>query len=181
LIVQDSVGAKCLGSEGLENERKVRERDQIKQITLPDYLKAYYDAAKAASNGGRPIKLWDDLEAYETISGRCPSDRPEAAMPFKPSNIERLKWQITVALRDPETNETYVDPDTNQPVQLFEKLVVFDFFHYMNTVIPDGFGTDVANTQSLRAKLFNDYRREIMDGPPLAPGRNRDVKKPRVK
>lgn len=34
----------------------------------------------------------------------------------------------------------------------------------MNTVIPQGFGTDAANTPQLRAKLLNDYKREFVDG-----------------
>ena len=181
LIIQDSVGAKCLGNEKLDDEGKEAGREQIKRKMLPEYLKAYYGAAKAAANQAHPVKLWNDLEVFEVVSGRCPTPQqfqtPDATLPFRPTNIDRLKWQFNVALRDPETGQPYLDPDTNQPVQLFEKFIVFDFFHYMNTVIPEGFGTDVANTQSQRAKLFNDYRREIMNGPSPAPTRNRGTKK----
>ena len=148
---------------------------------LPEYLRAYYGAAKAAANQAHPVKLWNDLEVFEVVSGRCPTPQqfqtPDANLPFRPTNVDRLKWQFNVALRDPETGQPYLDPDTNQPVQLFEKFIVFDFFHYMNTVIPEGFGTDVANTQSQRAKLFNDYRREILNGPSPAPTPNRGTKK----
>ena len=135
---------------------------------LPEYLRAFYEAAKAASPPGRRIQVWDDPEAYEAVSGRCPTpdpfQTPEAAVPFKPTNIARLKWQFEVATRDPMTGEPYMDFDTDEPIQLFDKFVVFDVFHYMNTVIPQGFGTDAANTQQLRAALFNDYKREFVDG-----------------
>lgn len=62
------------------------------------------------------------------------------------------------------TGEPYTDFETEEPIQLFDKFVVFDVFHYMNTVIPEGFGTDAANTRQLRTALFNDYKREFVDG-----------------
>jgi hypothetical protein len=168
LILQDSVAAKCLGAEKLDDAKKEAERTSIKTTILPEYPRAFYEAAKAASSPGQPIQLWDDMEAYEAVSGRCPTPKPfqtpEAAQPFKPSNIARLKWQFEVAMRDPTTNEPYADFETGEPIQLFDKLVVFDVFHYMNTVIPEGFGTDAANTQQLRASLFNDYKHEFVDG-----------------
>jgi hypothetical protein len=163
LILQDSVGAKCLGGEVLD-DGKSAEREEIKRRTMPEYLRAFHEAAKAAGTPSHPIQLWDDVEAYETVSGRCPTDRPEASLPFKPSNITRLKWQFDVATLDPMTGQPYVDFETNQPIQLFDRFVVFDSFHYMNTVIPQGFGTDAANTQQLRTVLFNDYKREFVDG-----------------
>lgn len=163
LILQDSVGAKCLGGEVLD-DGKPAEREEIKRRLMPEYLRAFYEAAKAAGTPSHPVQLWDDVEAYETVSGRCPSDRPEASQPFKPSNITRLKWQFDVATMDPMTGQPYVDFETDQPIQLFDRFVVFDSFHYMNTVIPQGFGTDAANTQQLRTALFNDYKREFIDG-----------------
>lgn len=166
LILQDSVAAKCLGGEVLD-ERKRAEREEIKRKVLPEYLRAFYDAARAAGTPPQGIQIWDDVEAYETVSGGCPtprqSDTPEAAQPFKPSNINRLKWQFDVATHDPQTGEPYVD-ETGRPIQLFGKFVVFDVFHYMNTVIPQGFGTDAANTPQLRAELFNAYEREFLEG-----------------
>jgi hypothetical protein len=167
LILQDSVAAKCLGSERLDDAVKENMREQIKSTILPEYLRAFYDAAKAASNTSHTIHLWDDVEAYETVSARCPTphefDKPEASLPFRPSNIERLKWQFSVATVDPMTNEPYVDLETSQPIQFFEKFVVFDTFHYINTVIPEGFGTAPANTQQMRTKLFIDYKKEFVE------------------
>ena len=167
LILQDSVGAKCLGAERLDDATKEAAREEIKQRILPEYLRAFYEAAKAASIPSRRIQVWNDVEAFETVSGRCPTPRqfqtPEAALPFKPTNINRLKWQFEVATRDPMTNAPYVDFDTDQPIQLFDKFVVFDVFHYMNTVVPEGFGTDAANTRQLRTTLFNDYKHEFVD------------------
>ena len=174
LILQDSVGAKCLGTEKLDGAEKEKKREEIRTTIMPEYLRAFYEAAKAASPPGQRIQVWNDLEAYETVSERCPTPKPfqtpEAAVPFKPTNIARLKWQFEVATRDPMTGEAYTDFDTDEPIQLFDKFVVFDVFHYMNTVIPQGFGTDAANTQQLRTTLFNDYKREFVDGsfnPPL--------------
>jgi hypothetical protein len=167
LILQDSVGAKCLGGEVLDDD-KPAEREEIKRRIMPEYLRAFYEAAKAAGTPSHPVQLWDDVEAYETVSGRCPTpkqfDQPEASLPFKPSNITRLKWQFDVATLDPMTGQPYVDFETDQPIQLFDRFVVFDSFHYMNTVIPQGYGTDAANTQQLRTALFNDYKREFVDG-----------------
>lgn len=168
LILQDSVAAKCLGAEKLDDAEKEKKRAEIKMTILPEYLRAFYEAAKAASPAGQRIQLWDDLEAYEAVSGRCPTpgqfDTPEAAVPFRPSNIARLRWQFEVATRDPMTGEPYADFETDEPIQLFDKFLIFDVFHYMNTVIPDGFGNHAGNTQQLRAALFNDYKREFVDG-----------------
>lgn len=180
LILQDSVAAKCLGTEKLDNAEKEKKRAEIRTTIMPEYLRAFYEAAKAASASppGQRIQVWDDLEAYEAVSGRCPTPKPfqtpEAAVPFKPSNIARLKWQFEVATRDPMTGEPYADFETGEPIELFDKFVVFDVFHYMNTVIPEGFGTDVANTQRLRAELFNDYKREFVDGR-LQPSSQRQI------
>lgn len=160
-ILQDSVGAKCLGSEKLDGADRERTRELIKGTTMPEYLTAFYEAVKVASGTSHNIHLWYDVEAYETASGRCPT--PEASQPFRPSDIGRLKWQFSVATIDPRTGEPYADPGSGDPVQFFEKFLVFDTFHYMNTVVPDGFGTATANTVALRTKLFDDYKREFVN------------------
>jgi hypothetical protein len=162
LILQDSVAAKCLWSEVLDTTQE-NMRGRIRKIVVPNYFRAFYEAVNGASTGARTIKMWDDIEAYETVSNRCPTDRPEANRPFRPTNIERLKFQFALATLDPQSDKPYADPQTGQSVAFFDKIVVFDTYHYLNTVVPDGFGTDPDNTQRLRTALFTDYKREFID------------------
>lgn len=34
------------------------------------FLRAFYEAAKSASPPGQRLQVWDDVKAYEVVSGR---------------------------------------------------------------------------------------------------------------
>jgi hypothetical protein len=159
LMVQDSIGTRCLGNEKLDSELLERKRaDEIRPL-VPYFLKAFGNAARAASTDSHKIALWDDVEAFEIVPGTdgCHGEQPyNQNSPLRPTNIDRLKWQFSAAA---------IDPDTDEPAQFFEKFVIFDLFHYLNRVVPEGFGTAAGNTQAMRTGLFDQYLRTFVNQP----------------
>jgi hypothetical protein len=154
LIVQDSVGTRCLWNEKLDNQRLENKRVNEMRPLVPRFMKAFSDAASAASDRNHRINLWDDVELFEVIpdSGGCRGDQPyNDSAPLRPTAIERLQWQFNLTL----------DPSTDQRAVPFDAFVMFDLFHYLNTIVPEGYGTATGNTQALRTKLLNDYVQQI--------------------
>jgi len=159
LMVQDSIGTRCLYKEKLDNEALEDKRDKEIRPLVPKFLRAFADAARAASSGGHRIALWDDVEAFEVVpgTGGCRGEQPyNQNAPLRPTSIDRLKWQFDVAVGTLGEGEQ---------AQLFEKFVFFDLFHYLNTVVPEGFGTAAQNTQALRTQLFNQYLQSFVNQP----------------
>lgn len=97
LMVQDSVGTRCLGDERLDSPELERKRAEEIRPLVPRFMRAYTNAARAAGNGGRGIALWDDVEAFEVVpgTGGCRGEQPynENAQ-LRPTSIARLKWQF---------------------------------------------------------------------------------------
>jgi hypothetical protein len=125
IILQDGVGTRCWNT-----------RDEIIANALP-YFRGFFKATQAASEGNK-IALWLNAESFKTIEGGC-SDNYKGTFKAEPADFSRLKLQIEVAS---------LAADGNPP--LFEKIVTFDFFHYMSPVHP-------GETLAARQRLYNSY------------------------
>ncbi|MBV9928022.1 MAG: hypothetical protein JOZ96_23590 [Acidobacteria bacterium] len=159
LMVQDSIGTRCLYNEKLDNAALERKRDTEVRPLTPDFLRAFGNSARNASGDGHRIALWDDVEAFEVVpgTGGCRGEQPyNDNASLRPTSIDRLKWQFNVANDSAEGGEQG---------PLFEKFVFFDLFHYLNTVVPEGFGTAAGNTQALRSQLFTQYIQNFANQP----------------
>jgi hypothetical protein len=123
-------------------------------ISREGELESDFFGAFAAACRASKIRLWANLEVYKTGPEGCKGDQPQVKEPFQVSTIDQLRWQFTIASRNPVTNKLYDQP-------LFEGYVAFDIFHYLNSTVPDGFGT--ASPRIARTMFFNDYKRVFIN------------------
>jgi hypothetical protein len=125
VMVQDGVGARC--------------RNAPSDIfgSIQPYFRAFLNATREASKV-KKVALWGDIESFKTVQGGCIDN---SKTPFKgaPADFSRLQIQLEAAS---------FDFDENQP--FFEKLVTFDFFHYMSPVHP-------GDTLAARRQLYSAY------------------------
>jgi hypothetical protein len=124
VMLQDGVGARC---------RNV----QSDIFSVQSYFRAFLNATREASKV-KKVALWGNLESFKTVQGGCVDNFQR---PFKaaPADFNRLQIQLEAAS---------FDFDENQP--FFEKLVTFDFFHYMSPVHP-------GDTLAARQQLYSAY------------------------
>jgi len=148
LMLQDGSGARCLDNEAL-NEKANLKRPEVKRQIVPEFFNAFAAACRANN-----VRLWADLEIYKTGPKGCEDDQPIAWVPFQISTTDQLRWQFTIANRNPLTNKLYDPP-------LFDRYIAFDIFHYLNAVIPDNFGANRPKAE--RTVFFNDYKRVFVE------------------
>lgn len=129
VMVQDGVGARCRNTQS-----------DIFDNVQP-YFRAFLNAAREASKV-KKVALWGNLESFKTVQGGCLDNFQR---PFKgaPADFSRLQVQLEAAS---------FDHDENQP--FFEKLVTFDFFHYMSPAHP---GDTLAERQRLYSAYIDSY------------------------
>ena len=135
VAVQDGVGARVW--------------DTKKQIddNVSKYLNAFGTACSVASatnsaNGQNKVVLWANLESFVQVHGGDRNDRQGGDQ--RPACIQRLKWQI----------------DSANLVPSVEKLITFEFFHYMNTVTKDA--GIYQEPMCERERLYGNYMKEFV-------------------
>jgi hypothetical protein len=125
IMLQDGVGVRCRNTQW-----------DIFSNVQP-YFRAFLAATQEASKV-KKVALWGDLENLKTVQGGC-LDNFQSVFKGEPADFSRLQMQLEAAS---------LDPDNNQP--FFEKLVMFDFFHYMSPVHP-------GETLAARQRLYSAY------------------------
>jgi len=125
VILQDGVGARCKNSE--------YEITSFVQPYFRAFLKAITEASKV-----QKVALWGNIESYKTVQGGC-IDNYQKRLVLEPTVFSRLSLQLRAAS---------LDPDNNQP--FFEKVVTWDFFHYMSPMHP-------GSTLGARQELYSAY------------------------
>jgi len=131
-MLQDGVGARCQNSEA-----------EIFLFVQP-YFRAFLRATQEASKVNK-ITLWGNVETYKTVQGGC-IDNYLKPLILKPAEFSRVQLQLQAASFDYDNNEPF-----------FEKLVTFDFFHYMSPVHP-------GSTLAARQRLYSAYIASYVNG-----------------